>query len=95
MIAYCNRTTGHIHFGGTKPPQAVFIAEHANKALLAEAIRRSGAQDHTEYRDTGHLVSCLSVPWFAVAKFPDEQAECISRFAERVTRWLGQCPPIQ
>jgi len=84
MLAYCDRKTGAIHFGEAKPRGATLIAKHPDDNVLRRAVEAAGAQTLVTWRGQKKLSESLAVPWYSTAKYPDEEAERIASFAERV-----------
>jgi len=90
MIAYCNRKTGDILFAEKKPRGSLLIAEHSSFEILHEAVKFSGAQYRTEYKGGKQIGEpSLAVPWFSMAKYPEDEEERVTRFAHKVRAWLG------
>ena len=84
MLAYCDRKSGAILFGETKPRGATVIAKHPDGDILRGAVEAAGAKTLTTWRGRKKLSESLAIPWYSTAKYPDEEAERIASFAERV-----------
>jgi hypothetical protein len=95
MLAYCSRATGYIDFAERKPKGAILIAEHPDADLLRNAVERK-ASSYTEFKSTGNgskiRARGIGVPFFSVAKYPDEEDACVAAFAKRVQAYLDGTP---
>jgi hypothetical protein len=96
MFAYCDQNNGDILFAPQKPRTRLIIAQHNSLAVLEMALRECGAHDHYEYINGEQIGEArLAVPWYAVAKTPEDEVICVKRFAAKVAAWFGDALPAQ
>lgn len=89
MLAYCDRKSGAILFGETKPRGATVIAEHPDAGVLRNAVEKAGASNMTIWRGKKKLSESPAIPWYETAKYPDEEVERIKSFAARVKTFMA------